>query len=144
MARGAGDYRYFRILTPGRGAGRYMLAGGTASLVELIDLMQPVHRPAPRQGHGTRTARAGHDGGGRRCSAGAPVPAALQLWRRVGRHARGPIDASATERDLGVRFQPLEDSIADMLRWLHRAGHLTDRQAGRAAAPAPSPTVGVR
>jgi hypothetical protein len=38
----------------------------------------------------------------------------------------------------------LEDSIADMLRWLHRAGHLTDRQAGRAAAPAPSPRVGVR
>lgn len=42
MARGAGDYRYFRILTPGRGAGRYMLAGGTASLAELIDLMRRV------------------------------------------------------------------------------------------------------
>jgi len=36
----------------------------------------------------------------------------------------------------------MEDSIADMLRWLHQAGHLTDRQARRAAAPTPSPTVG--
>ena len=41
----------------------------------------------------------------------------------------GPIDASATERDLGMRFRVPEDSIADMLRWLHAAGHLTDRQA---------------
>jgi hypothetical protein len=55
-----------------------------------------------------------------------------------------PIDASATERDFGVRFRPLEDSIADMLRWLHAAGHVTARQAGLAAAAAASPTVGVR
>jgi dihydroflavonol-4-reductase len=55
-------------------------------------------------------------------------------------HGR-PTDASATEQDLGVRFRPLEESIADMLEWLHAAGHLTARQAGRAAAPAPSPTV---
>jgi dihydroflavonol-4-reductase len=132
------------ILTPGRGAGRYMLAGGTASLAELIDLM--------RRATGRRLVRAT-----------APAPLVLGMtaagdvvqrvlpfrlpfhfggvW--VATHG-GPIDASATERDLGVGFRPLEDSIADMLRWLHRAAHLTDRQAGRAAAPAPSPTVGVR
>jgi NAD(P)-dependent dehydrogenase (short-subunit alcohol dehydrogenase family) len=46
------------------------------------------HRPAPCQGHGTGTARAGHDRSRRRRSARAPVPPALQLRRRVGRHAR--------------------------------------------------------
>jgi dihydroflavonol-4-reductase len=132
------------ILSRGRRPERYMLASGMASLADMIDLM--------RQVTGRRLVR-------------ATVPARLVLgitaagdvaqrvlpfrlpfnfggvW--VATHG-GPIDASATERDLGVRFRPLEDSIADMLRWLHRAGHLTDRQAGRAAVPAPSPTVGVR
>jgi dihydroflavonol-4-reductase len=111
-----------------------MLAGGTASLAELIDLMRRVT--------GRRLVRAT-----------APAPLVLGMtaagdvvqrvlpfrlpfnfggvW--VATHG-GPIDASATERDLGVRFRPLEDSIADMLRWLHRAGHLTDRQAGRRGA----------
>jgi dihydroflavonol-4-reductase len=132
------------ILTSDRRPQRYMLAGGTASLAELIDLMRRVT--------GRRLVRVT-----------APAPLVLGMtaagdvvqrvlpfrlpfnfggvW--VATHG-GPIDASATERDLGVRFRPLEDSIADMLRWLHRAGHLTDRQAGRAAAPAPSPMVGVR
>jgi nucleoside-diphosphate-sugar epimerase len=132
------------ILSRKRGPQRYMLAGGTASLAELIDLIRRVT--------GRRLVRVA-----------APAPLVLGMtaagdvvqrvlpfrlpfnfggvW--VAAHG-GPIDASATERDLGVRFRPLEDSIADMLRWLHRAGHLTDRQAGRAAAPAPSPTVGVR
>jgi dihydroflavonol-4-reductase len=132
------------ILSPGRRPGRYMLASGTVSFAELIDLMRRVT--------GRRLVRVT-----------APAPLVLGMtaagdvvqrvlpfrlpfnfggvW--VATHG-GPIDASATERDLGVRFRRLEDSIADMLRWLHRAGHLTDRQAGRAAAPAPSPTVGVR
>jgi dihydroflavonol-4-reductase len=132
------------ILTRDPRSQRYLLAGGTASLAELIDLMRRVT--------GRRLVRVT-----------APAPLVLGMtaagdvvqrvlpfrlpfnfggvW--VATHG-GPIDASATERDLGVRFRPLEGSIADMLRWLHRAGHLTDRQAGRAAAPAPSPTVGVR
>jgi dihydroflavonol-4-reductase len=131
------------ILTPGRGPGRYMLARGTASFAEMIDLIRGVT--------GRRLVRAT-----------APAPLVLGMtaagdvvqrvlpfrlpfhfggvW--VATHG-GPIDASATERDLGVRFRPVDDSIADMLRWLHRAGHLTDRQAGRAAAYNPSPTVGV-
>jgi dihydroflavonol-4-reductase len=57
-------------------------------------------------------------------------------------HGR-PVDASATERELGVHLRPLKHSIADMLTWLHAAGHLTDRQAGRLAASASSPTVHV-
>ena len=131
------------ILNRGQGQGRYMLAGGTVSFVEMIDLLRAVT--------GRRLVRAT-----------APAPLVLGMtaagdvvqrvlpfrlpfnfggvW--VGTHG-GPIDASATERDLGVRFRPFDDSIADTLRWLHEAGHLTDRQAGRAAARTPSPTVGV-
>jgi len=130
------------ILTLGRGPARYMLAGGTASLVELIDHLRAVT--------GRRLIRA---------TAPAPLllgmTAAGDVVQRVlpfrlpfhfggvwvAAHG-GPVDASVTERDLGVRFRPLADSIADTLRWLHQAGHLTARQAGRAAAPPPSP-VGV-
>ncbi|HWT22097.1 MAG TPA: NAD-dependent epimerase/dehydratase family protein [Solirubrobacteraceae bacterium] len=132
------------VLSRGRGPRRYMLASGASSLTELIDLMQRVT--------GRRLARA---------TAPAPLvlgmTAAADVVQRVlpfrlpfnfggvwvVTHG-SPIDASATERDLGVRFRPLEDSIADMLRWLHAAGYLTDRQAGLAAAPAQSPTVEVR
>jgi nucleoside-diphosphate-sugar epimerase len=132
------------VLSPGRGPRRYMLAGATASLAEQIDLIRRIT--------GRRLVRVT-----------APAPLVLGMtavgdvvqrvlpfrlpfnfgavW--VATHGT-PIDASATERDLGVRFRPPEDSIADMLRWLHTAGHLTDRQAGLAAAPAASPTAGVR
>jgi dihydroflavonol-4-reductase len=131
-------------LTPGRGPRRYMLAGGTASLAAQIKVMRRLT-------------------GRRLVTVTAPAPLVLGItaagdvaqrvlpfrlpfnfggvWVAVN---GGPIDASATERDLGVRFRPLEDSIEDMLRWLHGAGHLTDRQAGRLAVPAASPTLGVR
>ena len=42
-------------------------------------------------------------------------------------------DASATERDLGVRFRDLEETLADTYRWLWQAGHLTAEQVGRLA-----------
>jgi len=42
-------------------------------------------------------------------------------------------DASATETDLSLRFRPPHETYADTIRWLHRAGHLSDRQAGRQA-----------
>ena len=131
------------ILTRGRRTGRYILARDTASLSEMIDLIRGVT--------GRRLVRA---------SAPAPIvlgmTAAGEVAQRVlpfrlpfnyggvwvATHG-GAIDASATERDLGVRFRPVNDSIADMLRWLHRAGHLTDRQAGRVAAHTPPQPTGV-
>jgi nucleoside-diphosphate-sugar epimerase len=131
------------VLTRGRGPRRYMLAGGMAAFGELIDLMRRIT--------GRRLVRIT-----------APAPLVLGMtaagdavqrvlpfrlpfnFGGVWVVTRGaPVDASATERELGVGFRPPEDSIADMLRWLHAAGHLTDRQAGRAAASAPSTTVGV-
>ena len=124
------------VLNPGLGSRRYMLAGGTASLGDMIRAIRrltgrrlvTVTAPAPLVLGMT--------------SAGDVVQRVLPfrlpfnfggVWVATN---GGPIDASATERDLGVRFRPSEDSIADMLRWLHAAGHLTDRQARRIAAPA--------
>ena len=46
-----------------------------------------------------------------------------------------PGDDLLTRQELGVTFRPPADAIADTLRWLHDAGHLSARQAGRAAAP---------
>ncbi len=131
------------MLAPGRGPRRYVLAGGTASLAQMIQTIRKLT-------------------GRRLVAATAPAPLVLGLtaagdvaqrvlplrlpfnfggpW--VAAHG-GPIDASATERDLGIRFRPLEASMADTLRWLHAAGHVTDRQAGRAAAPAPARLAGV-
>jgi nucleoside-diphosphate-sugar epimerase len=48
---------------------------------------------------------------------------------------RARCDTSATERDLGVTARPLATTMTDAVRWLHRAGHVTARQAGRAAQP---------
>jgi nucleoside-diphosphate-sugar epimerase len=42
-------------------------------------------------------------------------------------------DASRTTRELGIAFRSAEESYRDTLRWMHRAGHLTARQAGRLA-----------
>ncbi len=123
------------VLSPGHGPRRYMLAGGGASLADLIGVIRrltgrrlvTVTAPAPLVLGMT--------------SAGDVVQRFLPfrlpfhfggVWVAIN---GGPVDASATERDLGVRFRPPEDSIADMLRWLHAAGHLTDRQARLIAVP---------
>ena len=125
------------ILTRRIDKGRYLLARDTASLGEIIDAIRRIT--------GRRLVR-------------TTAPASLVLGMTVAGDAvqrvlpfrlpfnfgavwvathGGPVDASATERDLGVRFRPVDDSIADMLRWMHHAGHVTDRQAGRAADRTP-------
>jgi nucleoside-diphosphate-sugar epimerase len=44
------------------------------------------------------------------------------------------VDVSATERDLGVRFRPPAETLADTYRWLYEAGLVSRRQAGALAA----------
>ena len=46
-----------------------------------------------------------------------------------------PLDAAGTGEPLGGPGRPLRTTLADTVRWLHATGHLTARQAGRAAAP---------
>jgi dihydroflavonol-4-reductase len=42
-------------------------------------------------------------------------------------------DATRTTRELGLVFQPIEETYRDTLRWMHRAGHLTAAQVGKLA-----------
>jgi nucleoside-diphosphate-sugar epimerase len=44
-----------------------------------------------------------------------------------------PLDATDADRLLGRPGRPLEDTLTDTVRWLHRSGRLTSAQAGRAA-----------
>jgi dihydroflavonol-4-reductase len=55
-------------------------------------------------------------------AAGAHLPnsaeGAYLTWRDH------PVDNGASERELGVRFRPVEDSVRDTVAWLGAAGHL--------------------
>ena len=42
-------------------------------------------------------------------------------------------DASHTEREVPMRFRPTDETLGDLIRWLHRAGHLSAAQVGRLA-----------
>lgn len=45
------------------------------------------------------------------------------------------VDAGATVAQLGVRGRPLAEAMADTVRWLAEAGHISRRQAGRCVGP---------
>ena len=40
------------------------------------------------------------------------------------------MDNSKVENALGFEFRPVEESLADTIEWMHRAGHITAKQAG--------------
>jgi hypothetical protein len=42
-------------------------------------------------------------------------------------------DGSMTAQELGVRYRPAEETLADTLRWMHGAGLIPDRAVGRLA-----------
>ncbi len=42
-------------------------------------------------------------------------------------------DDSKTRSELALEPRPLQETLADTVRWLHEAGHLTTREAGRLA-----------
>ena len=44
-----------------------------------------------------------------------------------------PGDDSGTREELGVTFRPPAEAIGDTVHWLYQAGHISARQAGRAA-----------
>jgi nucleoside-diphosphate-sugar epimerase len=61
------------------------------------------------------------------------LPAEYEGVQIASRRAR--CDTSRAEQDLGVTARPLAATMADAVRWLHRAGHVTARQAGRLGQP---------
>jgi hypothetical protein len=45
------------------------------------------------------------------------------------------MDNSKTEQALDFSFRPVEETMADAIRWLYRAGHVSAKQAGVLADP---------
>jgi dihydroflavonol-4-reductase len=59
------------------------------------------------------------------------VPGAVEGVRIIG--CANTVDASATTHELGVTARPLTESLRDTVRWLVEAGHVSAKQAGKAA-----------
>ena len=130
----------------GRGPRAYLATGEFVPFARLFELMRAIT--------------------GRRLPAAPPAPArmvlaggafadALQrrLRFRLPVHREGPWtvingrpgDDAATRDQLGVTFRPAAEAIEDTVRWLHEAGLISERQAGRLAtrgAPRAAPTQG--
>ncbi|GAB3971189.1 NAD-dependent epimerase/dehydratase family protein [Plantactinospora veratri] len=122
------------VLSPGLGPRRFLAQGRYVSTREFVQVLRrvtgrklpAVHLPAPAM---------------------LPVGALASLAQRlvpvhipaeygaiytclVGR----PVDTSATDRLLGPAGTAFETTLRDTVRWLHRAGHISSRLAGEAAA----------
>ena len=123
------------LMQPGMGGRRYIVAGGHVTLKDFAEVASAVT--------------------GRRIPAltvpGKPLLAVGKAADAVARtlHVKLPVnfegpwfmvygakaDASAVERDLGIRFRPPRETLADTYRWLVDAGHVSGKKAG-ALAPA--------
>ena len=44
------------------------------------------------------------------------------------------MDDSRIRQELDFQFTPMEETLVDSIRWLHREGHITGEQAGRLAS----------
>jgi nucleoside-diphosphate-sugar epimerase len=66
-----------------------------------------------------------------------PPPGRLQVMM----HVPPTIDGSRAERDLGIRYRPLDETLADAIRWWVAKGLLHPRTAGRLASATGSGTA---
>ncbi|WP_405142197.1 NAD-dependent epimerase/dehydratase family protein [Sphaerisporangium sp. NBC_01403] len=127
-----------RCAEPGRGPRRFLLGGHFLRWAELADVCDEVTggrcRRFPAPAPLLRAAGSMLDG--------------LKKIRRIDypltRDAADiivsmvPVDDTATLEALDVRLRPVQESVADTLRWLAEAGHLAPRRVGRLARPAQS------
>lgn len=121
-------------LEPGRGARRYLLGGHFLPWHELAERLSALTgrrvRRFPAPAPVVRLFGRMVDVVKRVAPFDYPVTyeAAVMMTRFV------PCDSGPAERELGVRFRPIDETLADSVRFLHRAGHIPDRLAGRLAA----------
>ena len=119
--RDVADAHVAAMTTPGA-SGRYLCAGETRSMRALVEYLR---------GHGfarARLPRLGLDGPfGTRlallAAATQPKGVASYLRSHLGRVVR--YDNSKVQRELSLRFRPLEESLGDTLADLVRWGHVT-------------------
>lgn len=124
------------VIEAGRGPRRYLATGEFVPFARLFELMRAITgRRLPAAP--AVPARVLLAGGAVADAAQRLLPFRLPLQREGpwtvinGR----PGDDSGTTEELGVTFRPPEQAIADTVRWLYEAGHVSARQAGRAARP---------
>jgi len=121
------------VLEPARGPRRYLAVSGRFTIEELLEQLREmtgrrlpsVPLPASVALAAARVA----DRAQRRLPVRLPIDAEGVATVAADADA----DASATAAELGIAFRPLRDSIADTVRWLYAAGHISQRQAGRLA-----------
>jgi nucleoside-diphosphate-sugar epimerase len=118
------------IMKPGQGPRRYMMGGRFTPFDELVDCFSRLT--------GRRVLK-------------LPTPGALMrgvgrlgdALRRIGvdvgaftyesmiTATRGvPSDDSPARDELGVDFRPLEETVRDLLLWMHQAGHMEGKRLG--------------
>jgi nucleoside-diphosphate-sugar epimerase len=122
------------LLESERRSGSYVAAGQYAPWRDLYDRVErltgrPLRRlpaPAPL----LRAAGRGADWVKRI----APFDLPLTLESMLFATCWPTADASATERDFGIRFRDLDESLGDTYRWLARAGHIPTERIGRLAS----------
>jgi len=119
------------MLEPGRGPRRYFLGGHFTSWEDMFAEL--------RRLTGRRLPAVPTPGWAARASGRAMDALQRAAWTRLPLGYTGPwiitrcagTDDAATRRELGVAPPPLEQTLADTIRWLVRAGHLPARLAGQ-------------
>ena len=122
------------VMEPGRGPRRYLATGENVPFARIYGLLRGItgrRLPAVR----VPTA-VGLASGLAADAAQRVVPFRMPInsggaW--LGSHAVAG-DDRVTREELGVAFRAAPEAIADTVRWLHEAGHISARQAGRAAS----------
>lgn len=125
---------HLRLLDRPGNCGRYILGGHYVSWRELGALLRkttgrrPLELPLPA-GLMRLAGRLGD-------RLGSYITLDLPMTQEAVGYASNWVlmDSSAMERDLDFEFRPVEESFRDAIDWLYRAGHVSARQAGRAAA----------
>jgi dihydroflavonol-4-reductase len=124
------------LIRPGGGPRRYMVAGGYVTLQDFAKVASQVTG---------RRIRAVNVPGKPLLAAGKAADTVARALRvRLPMNFEGPwfmvhgaeVDASAVERDLGVRFRPPAETLTDTYRWLADTGHVGRKKAGRLAVTA--------
>ena len=122
------------VIEPGRGPRSYLVAGHYISLPDLIRALADLSGRRIRFVILPRWFLAAFgraaDVAQRRLNARLP-------WQGEGiwvMNCAAHCDDSTTRNELGLEPRPLNETLADTVRWLVEVGHLTPREAGRLAA----------
>lgn len=121
---------HVRLLESGQTSGRYIAAGPYYPWADLFDEVDRVIgskiRRVPVPGALLRGLGRVADVAKRVIDFDLPLTLEGMLFATCWPTA----DGSRAERELGVRFRSIEETLSDTYRWMHREGHLSREQIG--------------